>query len=67
VSAASDLLSSIVSVGERGHGGRWTVYGGIDLDAVRMTTDDVISIIAVVACLVAVAACTLAHYLASSV
>lgn len=43
------------------------MYGGIDLDAVRMTTDDVISIIAVVACLVAVAACTLAHYLASSV
>jgi hypothetical protein len=37
------------------------VCGGTDFDAVRMTTDDVLSIIAVVACLVAVVACALAH------
>lgn len=43
------------------------MYGGTNLDVVRITTDDVISIIAVVACLAAVAACVLAHYLASSV
>ena len=61
------MLSSIVSVEGRGYGGQWTVYGGTNLDVVRITTDDVISIIAVVACLAAVAACVLAHYLASSV
>jgi hypothetical protein len=47
--------------GRNGPAGQWTVCGGTDFDAVRMTTDDVLSIIAVVACLVAVVACALAH------